>query len=136
MGEKTARVKRLLLAAVFSALACSHTGAEEINHHGVMAETEGNAYDCVSCHDGQVATQIDISTNLGRYLCTHPINRDYPPAAKRADYLPVEEVTSAGIKLLNGQITCISCHNLKNPERPHLVMPLDSSNLCFLCHKI
>jgi len=129
-------IHRFVMAAIFSALACSSPGAEEIEHHGVRADSEGSAYECLSCHDGVLAAQIHMSTKTGNYLCTHPVNRDYPPPRKQADYLPLEEVTAAGIKLLQGQISCISCHNLKNPEKLHLVVPLDNSNLCFNCHKI
>lgn len=134
--ERTILMKRLVLSAIVSALACTSPWAEEIEHHGVMADSESSAYECLSCHDGQIAKQIHTTDKLGRYLCTHPINRDYPPADKRTEYLPLETVTAAGIKLLQGQITCISCHNLKNPEKPHLVEPLDKSDLCFNCHRL
>ena len=134
--ERTIQLKRFVMAAIFSALACTSPGAEEIEHHGVRADSEGTAYECLSCHDGVIAAQIHMSTKTGNYLCTHPVNRDYPPPRKHTEYLPLEEVTAAGIRLLQGQITCISCHNLKNPEKPHLVVPLDNSNLCFNCHRI
>jgi len=133
---RTIQVKGFALAAIFSALACSSPGAEEIEHHGVMADSESNAYECLSCHDGQVGAPVQLSTKVGKHSCDHPVNRDYPPAKKQADYLPLESVTDAGIKLLNGQVTCISCHNLKSPEKDHLAVPLDNSNLCFSCHKI
>ena len=134
--KRTTLGKRLALTAILSALSFSTPKAEEILHYGVSVDSEGNAYGCVACHDGLLATPIKLSTKTGNYLCTHPVNRDYPPATKADDYLPVEELTKAGIKLLKGQVSCISCHNLKNPEKPHLAVPLDKSNLCFNCHKI
>lgn len=133
---RTLQVKGLALAAVFSALIYSSPGAEELEHHGVMANSESNAYECLSCHDGQVGSPVHMSTKPGNIFCDHPINMDYPPTKKEAYYLPLESVTDAGIKLMNGQVTCISCHNLKNPEKAHLAVPLDNSNLCFVCHKI
>jgi hypothetical protein len=133
---RTILVRRLALAAILSALFVSTPGAEEILHHGIIAESEGNVYDCLSCHDGLIALSAKISVNIGNFFCGHPVNRDYPQDKKSAFYLPIEEVTNAGIKLLNGQVTCISCHNLKNPDQYHLSVPLDKSSLCFTCHKI
>lgn len=132
---RTGRVKELALVVIFSAITCSTPGAEELQHHGVRADAEGNAFECLSCHDGLIASQVHMNTKLGNYFCNHPVNRDYPPP-ENSDYLPLESVTGAGIRLLHGQITCISCHNLKNSEKYHLVVPLDNSNLCFNCHKI
>jgi len=133
---KAVRVKALTLAAVLTVLAYSCPGAEEVRHHGVSADSEGDAIGCLSCHDGQIASPIKLSTKRGNYFCNHPVNRDYPPADKSADYLPLESVAEAGIRLLNGQVSCISCHNLKNPEKYHLAGSLDKSGLCFNCHKI
>jgi len=133
---KAIRVQRLALAAALTALTYSSPGAEEIRHHGVLADSEADAIACLSCHDGQIASPIKLSTIRGNFFCNHPVNRDYPPDDKPADYLPLESVAEAGIRLLNGQVSCISCHNLKNPEKYHLAGSLDKSGLCFLCHKI
>jgi len=133
---RTILARRLALAAMFSALSVSTPGAEAILHHGMTVESDGNTYECLSCHDGMIAPSIKLLVNVGNYFCGHPVNRDYPPTKKPEFFLPIEEVTSAGIKLLNGQVTCISCHDLKNPDKYHLTAPLDNSNLCFRCHII
>jgi hypothetical protein len=133
---KTILVRRLALAGILSALLVSTPGAEELLHHEILVESEGNANDCLSCHDGLTAPAAKISVKIGNFFCGHPINRDYPPDKKSEFYLPIEQVTNAGIKLLNGQVTCISCHNLKNPEKYHLTVPIDKSYLCFTCHII
>jgi predicted CXXCH cytochrome family protein len=132
----TVLAKAVALAAILSALSISAPGAEEIPHYGSTVDSEGSGIDCLSCHDGLIAKSVKLSVTIGNYFCGHPINRDYPPVDKPELYLPVERVTAAGIKLLNGQVTCISCHNLKNPEKPHLTVTLDKSDLCFSCHKI
>jgi len=134
--NRTILVKGLALATVLLALSISTPRAEKIIHHGVIADSEGNVFDCLSCHDGLVATEIKLSTKIGNYFCNHPVNRDYPPAGKIDAYKPEEQVTSAGIKLVNGQVSCISCHNLNNREKYQLAVPLDNSNLCFSCHII
>jgi len=134
--KRTVLIKGVALAVILSALSFSTPGTGEILHHGNLVDSEGSAYDCLSCHDGVIASFIKFSTNIGIYFCNHPVNRDYPPAGKSDFYKPVDQVTGAGIKLLHGQVTCISCHNLKNLEKPHLAVPLDKSDLCFSCHKI
>jgi len=124
------------LAAIFTALTYSSPGAEELQHHGVIANSEGSAFECLSCHDGMIAKTVKYSVSIGSFFCGHPINRNYPPVDNPEFYHPIEQVVDAGIKLLHGQVTCISCHNLKNPEKPHLAAPLDRSDLCFSCHKV
>lgn len=128
--------KALTLAAILSLPAFSAPGAEEILHYGTPISSEESGIGCVSCHDGLTASEIKLTAKIGNIYCGHPVGRDYPPAGKPEAYLTVEMVTAAGIKLLNGQVSCISCHNLKNPESPHLAVPLDKSSLCFACHKI
>jgi len=128
--------KALALAAIFSALSFSTPGAEEILHYGGKVDSEGSGIGCLSCHDGLIAPSVKLTVTIGNFFCGHPINRDYPPVNNPESYLPIEQVTAAGIKLLNGQVTCISCHNLKNPEKPHLAVTIDKSDLCFSCHKI
>jgi predicted CXXCH cytochrome family protein len=130
------QVKALALAAAFSALTVSAPSAEETLHHGLKVDAEGSSADCLSCHNGVKAKPVMLSVTVGNYFCSHPINRDYPPINGMDEYKPTEQVVAAGIKFLNGQITCISCHDLKNPVAPHLAVPLDSSDLCFACHKI
>lgn len=134
--KRTVLLNRLVLAAVLTALSFSAPGAEEISHHGDIVDSEGSATDCLHCHDGLTATAIKSLTTIGRFFCNHPINRDYPPAGMAEAYQPLEQITGAGIKLLKGQVTCISCHNLKNTDKFHLAVPLDKSDLCFSCHKI
>jgi len=134
--RKAILVTGLITAAILSPLYYSTPRAEEVPHHGVSADSEGSVNDCLSCHDGTIGTAVSLSTMIGNFIGSHPVNRDYPPFGKSASYAPVEMVTSAGIKLVNGQVTCITCHNLKNQEKYHLAVPIDGSGLCFKCHKI
>jgi predicted CXXCH cytochrome family protein len=132
----TLLVKALALAAILTTLTLSTPGAEEILHHGDKVDSDGSSNDCLSCHDGVIAKPVMLSVTVGNYFCNHPINRDYPPTSSQDAYQSAEQVTAAGIKLLNGQVSCISCHNLKNTVAPHLAVPIDKSDLCFTCHKI
>jgi len=122
------------MAAILPALLASTPRAEEVDHHGMIVDSESDVYECLSCHDGVIGKPITLSTMIGKYFCNHPVHRDYPPSDKADFYIPEEVLTSSGIKLVNGQITCISCHNLKNQEKFHLAVTIDRSDLCFKCH--
>jgi doubled CXXCH motif protein len=129
-------VKGVALAAIFLALSFSTPGAEEILHYGDKVDSEGGVTDCLSCHDGLIAPAVKLSITMGNFFNNHPINMDYPPPNSNDSFQPIEKITAAGIKLLHGKVSCISCHNLKNPEKPHLAVTIDKSDLCFTCHKI
>ena len=134
--KRTILVTGLALAAILSSHYYSTPRAEEVLHHGVSADSEGSVNDCLGCHDGTIGSTVTLSTMIGNFLGSHPVNRDYPPVGKSASYAPVEMVNSAGIRLVNGQVTCITCHNLKNQGKYHLAVTIDGSDLCFKCHKI
>lgn len=134
--NKTFLLTGLTVIAILSPLYYSTSGAEEVLHNGFMTDSEGGVYDCLSCHDGTIGSSVTLSTMIGNFIDKHPVNRDYPPIDKSEFYVPEEMVAVSGIKLVNGQITCISCHNLKNQEKYHLAMSMENSSLCFGCHKI
>ena len=134
--KRTLWVTGLAMVAILSPLFYSTPRAGEILHHEVMADSEGSVYDCLSCHDGTIGSPVTLSTMIGNFFGNHPVNRDYPPVGKSEFYVPEEMVAIAGIKLVNGQITCITCHNLKNQKKYHLIMSMDKSDLCFNCHII
>jgi predicted CXXCH cytochrome family protein len=100
--------------------------AEVVLHHGFSVSNKANVLECQSCHDGSIAR--------ARFLDDHPVNMPYPPIYKRSKFKDSAMVKAAGIKLVHGLVTCVSCHNLANPKLPHLVIELDHSKLCFTCH--
>ena len=121
-----------VLLALFSSLLLR---AEQVEHHGFYVESEGAYSECLSCHDNIIAKEI--SPCLSRkcfFNDSHPINRIYPPPNKWRDYAPTPLAEQAGIKLVAGQITCISCHNLHNGSQYHLRIDDRESRLCLACH--
>ncbi|KAF0219881.1 MAG: hypothetical protein FD174_1605 [Geobacteraceae bacterium] len=112
--------------------ATSH--AEEVPHHGLTVTITGNATDCLACHDGSMTKTVPICTVKCELKDPHTVDKPYPPAGQEQSYVPAERIAAAGIILVNGQVTCISCHDLKNPNRHHLVIENDKSRLCFTCH--
>jgi predicted CXXCH cytochrome family protein len=100
--------------------------ADVVLHHGFEVNNKAGVMECLSCHDGSVA--------IARSTGDHPVNRPYPPIDKRRMFNNPAQVKAAGIILVQGRVTCVSCHNLANPKPPHLVIELDRSTLCLTCH--
>ncbi len=110
--------------------------AQEVPHYGFLVYMD-NPKLCLTCHDGTVAENISPCTKVSCLLdrkSSHPVFKKYPPTGKESEYAPVFEVKAAGITLTNGEVTCISCHNLMNQQRPHLVLEDRRSRLCKICH--
>jgi len=108
--------------------------AEQIAHHGVTADADAAANECISCHDGSLSHIVAFCRVLCDFSTPHSILKRYPPPGKQREYASAATVASKGIKLQNGLVTCISCHNLRNPAKNHLVVDNTNSKLCLICH--
>jgi predicted CXXCH cytochrome family protein len=65
---------------------------------------------------------------------SHPVGVDYMLArARRGGLLPVGALNPA-IKLIEGKVSCNSCHDPYSKERKQLVMSMSGSKLCLSCH--
>lgn len=108
--------------------------AEVVSHHSTMVEANGPVQDCISCHDGSAAKHVSFCTVRCDFSGGHSVLKRYPPAGKAAHYAPAAAVRARGVKLENGMVTCISCHDLRNTSRDHLIMDNAGSRLCLVCH--
>ncbi len=122
----------ILLTVVLCTLSPTGLYAGQISHHGSMVDSEGSPQLCLSCHDESLAGNITFCTVKCTVLSSHSILKDYPPAKNSDLYAPVDMVAAQGIKIVNGKVTCISCHDLKNPRKFHLVV--EHPELCVICH--
>ena len=120
--------------AAFCLLTPAAALAELVSHHSTRVEANGPAHDCISCHDGATAKHVSFCTVRCDFSGGHSILKRYPPAGKAAQYAPAAAVQAKGVKLQDGMVTCISCHDLRNPSRDHLVMDNTGSRLCLVCH--
>ncbi len=107
--------------------------AAQVEHHGFTIESEGSARDCLSCHDGALAKSVSYCTVQCDFSGAHSILRPYPPKSNSEHYASIKSVKAKGVKIRNKKITCISCHDLKNPKKYHLVVA-DQPRLCIVCH--
>jgi hypothetical protein len=125
----------VILQVAVLVLFVSALHAEQLDHHGMQADSEGTAAYCLTCHDGLAAKKVVVCTTT----CTvsaHKFLAKYPPPGREKDFATQQAVQAAGIRLENGMVTCISCHDLKNLERFHFA--IDSTpfarKLCYTCH--
>lgn len=112
---------RVIVIACCMVLPMSSFG-EPVEHHGMTVNADSPAEVCVTCHDGSLEHT------------SHPIFKYYPPPGKESEYASAAEVQAKGIKLVRGQVVCISCHDLRKPGPQHLVISSAKSELCLICH--
>jgi hypothetical protein len=109
--------------------------AIEVDHHGSPGDTDGTAAYCLSCHDGSGGKKIMVCSTACLHPNTHKMLIPYPPPAKKG-FATLEAVLAAGLKLEEGMITCITCHDLTNPLRHHFAVDATpyAQKLCYVCH--
>jgi len=126
----------LITAAAAIAFSLAVLFAEELHHYGSMVDSEGSTADCMKCHDGS----RELRPGKGKIapVRSHKVLVKYPPPGRGNAFKPLAEVLAAGIKLENGMLTCISCHDLNNPNKNHLAVETNTSGyaqkLCYSCH--
>lgn len=123
----------MLVVLVFFFAASLHAGLLE--HHGAQVDSEGSAAFCLSCHDGSSAKKVRICTT-NCTINSHKFLVKYPPPGREKVFAPLHEVLAAGIKLEDGMVTCISCHDLLNPLKYHFAIDRErfAQKLCYVCH--
>jgi len=98
---------------------------------------------CISCHDGMVSANVPFkvwdSNNRGATMYgSHPIGQNYEEIQihNYKMFAPVDKV-QAILKLVNGRVSCVTCHDVFNPNNTdNLKLAVDNrgSKLCFTCH--
>lgn len=99
--------------------------------------------ECLLCHDGSIAIDsvVDKPVRAGEYQhsnnigLSHPVGvshkkatEKYMGAYRKADNLPQE------IRLFDGRVGCVSCHNPYSKMSNKLAMSNEGSALCLACH--
>ncbi|RJQ20034.1 MAG: hypothetical protein C4560_05540 [Nitrospiraceae bacterium] len=109
--------------------------ADQLEHHGMTVDSEGSAAYCLTCHDGSAAPKISVCSTTCA-VAVHKTLINYPPAGRKKEFAPLEAVLRAGLKLENGMITCITCHDLKNMNKYHFAIDTTrfARKLCYVCH--
>lgn len=115
-------------------LSINGVSAELVTHSGQIVENSGDPNDCIVCHDGVTAPDARYCTVDCGFATSHSILKEYPPRSKESSYASVAALQEKGIRLFNGKIACVSCHDLQKTTKYHLIMDNSGSALCFSCH--
>ncbi len=101
--------------------------------------------ECLECHDGVTAPDAAYETSWNRgggYLGdkgrNHPIGVRYPHAGTRHVEVPLRPaaVLPESVRLPNGMVGCLSCHDLYGSGPKRLTVPIEGSRLCMTCHQM
>ncbi len=98
---------------------------------------------CKACHHGLFGlgggTYPDKVWRIGPDLTNdHPVSVSYALAEGRfpGQFTPIASVIAAGLKLPGGNVECVTCHDVHNPENGRFLRVVnDKSSLCKTCHQ-
>lgn len=132
------RAMGMIAASVVFAVALNipsvSSSLERLYHHGQLVENSSDPSYCITCHDGLIAPNAHFCTVECGFRNSHSILKDYPPRFKEDAYAPVESLLDKGIRLYKGKVSCVSCHDLNQPARYHLIFSDTPGTLCTTCH--
>jgi len=99
--------------------------------------------ECITCHDGTLASSIHYKVSsrgqgegrsMGSINGSHPVGSNYTRFTSKREYVPSYNLPRNMI-LMNGKISCITCHDMLSRSQAYLVVDMAGSNLCFACHR-
>lgn len=82
---------------------------------------------CLKCH-GESLHKPD-RVHFGNYCM---LGAQYPPSGREREFAAPAEIAGSGAMLEEGQVTCLSCHDLTKAS-PHVIR--QGFKLCSVCHK-
>lgn len=96
-------------------------GLSNAAQHSAQIPTNSKSASCMQCHDGSNAKSVSIKhadtamTFTSHGSSNHPVGMFYDSYARKspASYVAPARLDSR-IKLENGQVTCVSCHETKS----------------------
>ena len=98
---------------------------------------------CLGCHDGVTAGESAYElggtgggSSFGDRGRNHPIGVSYPRGGRRRAEVPLRAAAQvpSHVRLPDGMVGCVSCHDLYNQTPKRLAVPIEGSRLCFACH--
>ena len=114
---------------------------------------------CLGCHDGVIAKDMghNAGESRGGSLQNHPVGIRYSSSVmgNYREYMP-KAVIDERVKLIDGKVSCVSCHQLKDTTTPEpekafadeyepdfsctssgkTTVTTDGSALCLSCHNL
>lgn len=106
------------------------------NEHGSLLDPY--SVECLSCHDGVVSKMTTVEVRSGDFQhnigLSHPVGVEYPTMGHDNEFTP-RNILPEEVKLFDGKVGCLSCHNPYGGKKSLLVMDNHRSALCFTCHR-
>lgn len=141
-------IKSVVTTALFL-LVCMGYAATEIEfdalYKGSSVSSDRETLNCLQCHDGVMADDVEILLSGGEpgmgglHLGKHPVGMKYTDyvIAAPLDYRPLESL-SASILLVDGRVSCVSCHRIKQAGETLVSSQLSAAadNLCIFSSEI
>jgi len=91
--------------------------------------------ECLACHDNTISKfpQVQVQQGLWQHGASdsHPVGVNYP---RSNDFIYPESLPN-DIRLFDGKIGCLSCHEIYSRRKNMLVINNKKSVLCLSCHK-
>jgi hypothetical protein len=123
----------MLLACVAGTVVARPWGdsfAEFILDEGREVSNEDEAMErlylgCISCHDGAIGSDVSVESvsskrgaGMSAIAKDHPVGMNYNESyTRKMGGLVSQQSLPAEIVLVNGQVTCLSCHKIKESVR-------------------
>jgi len=122
----------------------AHVNASRESDRHAFGSLDSASLGCLSCHDGVTAPETGYTTagghgggrldDAGR---NHPVGVPYTTMRQgKSTHLRGQASLPPQVRLPNGRVSCISCHNLYSESAKLLSVPIEESALCFTCHEM
>lgn len=115
---------------------------EEDGSYSFYGPVDPLSADCLHCHDGVAASEIEVMVRNDPYrsihrkntVSGHPIGMEYDRyAAFNRKFKPLASGNS-NMVFVAGKVGCLTCHDPLNKMESHLVKSDWQSALCLTCH--
>lgn len=132
----------VIITLIISTIDCLADIKFRVVHFGELVDNESGSSDCLSCHDGLAVKEVGFQNWSHRSsadpLGSHPIEAPYPSEwSGSTKFALIPEIQKSGLRLLEGKVTCITCHDLRLQNRgKFLPVSMKGSALCLTCHRI
>lgn len=93
------------------------------------------AQSCLACHHGDIGPgAMFLMAPPGQQGVEHPVEVDYRQSfLHRPGQYAAPESLPPDVPLVNGKVSCTSCHDPRSPEQNHVTRP---ESLCIACHRL
>jgi len=126
----------------WTAMRSAHIRDEDSYHTRRSTRLDTESRRCLGCHDGVNAKEsrntlgMSVVRSLDDLKTSHPVGVDYPDRQTQRQTGQYRQATALPhqVRLPNGKVSCVSCHNLYSKERHLLTVPMERSALCVTCH--